>query len=65
MKLTFGEVYNIQKYYNVDIGIKEVKPELLQEPKVLHACQQIKLYTEYLEEYLKENEIDEGEDYED
>lgn len=59
MKLTYSEVYNIKKYYNIEDGIKEIKPELLEDASVKHACEQIKLHTEYLNKYLEDNEIEE------
>lgn len=65
-KLSFSDVYNIEKYHHLDEGIEDIRSDLLdpvRNPTLYYHVQQLKLHREKVKEFI--NDWDNREDPED
>lgn len=59
-KITEGDLYNIKKYVDLDVGIKEVCPRLLDNHRIEDMCYQLKASRDKLMEELRSMVVEEG-----
>lgn len=68
-KLSFSDVYNIEKYHHLDEGIEDIRSDLLdpvRNPTLYYHVQQLKLHREKVKEFINDtNNWQEEGDYED
>lgn len=59
-KITEGDLYIIKKYVDLDVGIKEVCPGLLDNRRIEIMCYQLKASRDKLMEELESMVVEEG-----
>ena len=57
-KLTISDALEIEKYFDISVGFKEVRPDLcdpVNNPSIAFAVEQIRSHREWLENWMENN----------